>query len=153
MQTLIFMRIHLFVTAAILAITANSNASETDVKRACKNVGSGSNTDLNLCLATQSREADAQLNQAYASALALAAYHPSANEMVPSLRAAQRAWINYRDRTCELSSWMEGWAYAPAKRPRCLQVLTGARIKELEEIGQCIKAQGFKGEAECPLSD
>jgi uncharacterized protein YecT (DUF1311 family) len=147
------MRIHLFVTAVILAITASANASEADVMRACKNVASGSYTDLNLCLAVQSREADAQLNQAYASALAFAADHPSAKEMVPSLRAAQRAWVTYRDRTCELSSWMEGWAYAPAKRPGCLQVLTGARIKELDEIGQCIKAQGFKGEAECPLSN
>lgn len=139
--------------AALLAITSSSNASEVDVERACKNVASGSYTDLNLCLAAQSREANAQLNKAYASALALAADHPSAKEMVPSLRAAQRAWINYRDRTCELSSWMEGWAHAPAKRPGCLLALTGARIKELDEIGQCIKAQGFKGEAECPLSN
>ena len=147
------MRIHTFAAVALLAITAISNPSEADVKRACKNVASGSYTDLNLCLAAQFTEADAKLNQAYASALAMAADHPSAKEMVPSMRAAQRAWVNYRDRTCELSSWMEGWAHAPAKRPGCLVVLTDARIKELDEIGQCIKAQGSKGEAECPLSN
>ena len=147
------MRKHLLVAAMFFAIALSSHASEADVKRACKNVASGSNTDLNLCLAAQSKETDAQLNRAYASALALAADHPLAKDMVPSLRTAQRAWINYRDRTCELSSWMEGWAYAPAKRPGCLQVLTGVRIKELDEIAQCIKAEGFKGDAACPLSN
>ena len=79
------MRIHTFAAVALLAITAISNPSEADVKRACKNVASGSYTDLNLCLAAQFTEADAKLNQAYASALAMAADHPSAKEMVPSV--------------------------------------------------------------------
>jgi len=123
----------------ILTIASTAFAGETEVKQACKGADSGSYATYNKCSAALYKQADGELNQVFAAVTASAQAHPSSKQVVPSLRASQQAWLTYRERTCELASWVEGYAGAPAKRSSCMTELARRRIKELEELRQCIK--------------
>lgn len=99
-------------------------------------------TDINLCLAKQYKQADQQLNQIYNS------YAKSLDKADKKLLvAAQRGWVTYKEKDCELeaSGYKGGSIYAQLAT-QCLLEKTQVRIKELNYLKNCNLAST---EAEC----
>ena len=136
---------------AIIAVAVTTSAASADkADEACKDAGTGSYQAFNACAGAGYKETDRNLNKLFAKVLSDTKKHTNAKEVEKSLRAAQRAWLTYRDRTCEMASWIESWAHAPDRRSVCMSVLTAKRIEEIKEIQQCIQSGGYSGD--CPLS-
>lgn len=84
--------------------------------------------DINACLAEDYAFWDRLLNAAYQRVIALR--DPEAEER---LRVAQRAWITYRDATCEMEAdRMRGGSGEAMLRNGCLARLTERRARDLE---------------------
>lgn len=83
---------------------------------------------LNHCSYMQWQQADASLNAAYSAVMVVLGSSPEAE----TLREAQRAWITYRDKACEVAaSPMRGGSAEPLLRNGCLARLTERRAKDL----------------------
>lgn len=94
--------------------------------------------DMNRCAYQSYLKADEALNAAYRQALAKAramdeSYLREGDEPVATiLRDAQRAWIPYRDKACELESTIvRGGSLQPLFYTTCLESETRARTKAL----------------------
>jgi uncharacterized protein YecT (DUF1311 family) len=94
--------------------------------------------DMNRCAYQSYLKADQALNAAYKQALAKAramdeSYLREGDEPVATiLRDAQRAWIPYRDKACELESTIvRGGSLQPLFYTTCLENETRARTKAL----------------------
>ena len=96
---------------------------------------SPSQPDMNECLLGRFNQADARLNAQWKVTLkaALTVSAASANR----LRAAQRAWIAYRDANCDAKHYFElGISLDKGLNTICRTDMTLARTKELAEIAQ-----------------
>lgn len=88
--------------------------------------------DLNDCAVQSWERADARLNDAYAAALARAG-GPGDEDR---LRAAQRAWIVFRDAACEAEAPLEALGQmTPMLHYGCLEHLTLQRAADLDRFG------------------
>jgi uncharacterized protein YecT (DUF1311 family) len=93
--------------------------------------------DLNACAALDFQEADADLNDAYAAATAAMARIDQAQPAgqtgaVEALKAAERAWIAYRDLACAAEGWPNhGGTVEPLVVSGCKTRLTSARAEDL----------------------
>jgi uncharacterized protein YecT (DUF1311 family) len=115
--------------AAVLALLAGPAwAQEVDCSRAVTQL------DMNLCARLDWEAADAELNLAYEAALETAAEADASfpNDVEAALRAAQRAWLPYRDAACEAEAALWGGGSAePMIRSGCLAMVTRQRAEEL----------------------
>ena len=96
--------------------------------------GAVSQPDLNDCTAEAFAAADEELNLAYEAAMAAARRYDSSPEgrAQDTLRAAQRAWIAYRDAACEAEAALwDGGSAQPMIRSGCLEHLTLQRTEDL----------------------
>jgi uncharacterized protein YecT (DUF1311 family) len=84
--------------------------------------------EMNLCAAEEYRAADKVLNDEWRLTIGWA----REVGLEEDLRAAQRAWIAYRDAACavEAAVW-EGGSMAPLIHATCLTRLTRARTDDL----------------------
>ncbi|HLL16380.1 MAG TPA: lysozyme inhibitor LprI family protein [Pyrinomonadaceae bacterium] len=92
----------------------------------------GSNTqfELNRCAARARDKADAELNKVYRELLK----DTGAAERA-KLRAAQLAWIKFRDAHCDYESvGNKGGSIYPMVFSFCLAKVTAERVKQLREI-------------------
>ena len=92
----------------------------------------GSNTqfELNQCAARARDKADAELNKVYRELMKDAGTTERAK-----LRAAQLAWIKFRDTQCDYESvGNKGGSIYPMVVSFCLARVTNARVKQLQEI-------------------
>lgn len=95
---------------------------------------------MNLCEAEAYKAADAELNatwtEARAAAKQLDAELPEDQQgAADALLAAQRAWITYRDKVCELAGFgARGGTMEPMLVSGCLRELTKTRTKELRRF-------------------
>jgi uncharacterized protein YecT (DUF1311 family) len=92
----------------------------------------GSNTqfELNQCAARARDSADAELNKVYRELLK----NTSGAERA-KLRAAQLAWIKFRDAQCDYESvGNKGGSIYPMVYSFCLAGVTKARVEQLREI-------------------
>ncbi len=93
--------------------------------------------ELNLCAYRDWQDADADLNKAYKQAVAmLKDWDADLSEGEPSaanaLRDAQRAWITFRDKACEVEGYaMRGGSAEPLLVNGCLAGLTRERTAQL----------------------
>ena len=93
--------------------------------------------ELNLCAYRVWQDADADLNKAYKQAVAmLKDWDADLSEGEPSaanaLRDAQRAWITFRDKACEVEGYaMRGGSAEPLLVNGCLAGLTRERAAQL----------------------
>ena len=86
--------------------------------------------ELNRCAARARDKADAELNKVYRELLKDAGTTERAK-----LRAAQLAWIKFRDTHCDYESvGNKGGSIYPMVMSFCLARVTGARVKQLQEI-------------------
>jgi uncharacterized protein YecT (DUF1311 family) len=92
--------------------------------------GSGSQAELNQCAARARDKADAELNKVYRELMKDAGTTERAK-----LRAAQLAWIKFRDTQCDYESvGNKGGSIYPMVMSFCLARVTNARVKQLQEI-------------------
>lgn len=89
--------------------------------------------DLDACAEAGFKRADAAMNAAYGRLMKRIG--PRAQL---SLKEAQRAWLPYRDRTCDLEALgAEGGSAQPMVRAGCLAGLTEERTKRLSGYLAC----------------
>ncbi|MGD9869232.1 MAG: lysozyme inhibitor LprI family protein [Hyphomicrobiales bacterium] len=97
-------------------------------------------TDMNMCAGLAYKAADGELNAAYKKTLAAmreqdAALPAELKGAEVTLREAQRAWIVFRDKCCELEGFeARGGSMEPMLVGHCLAKVTNARTKELKEL-------------------
>ena len=82
---------------------------------------------MNQCAIDEYKKADAELNRVYQQLLPkLEATHQE------KLKAAQRAWISFRDADCEYEAFaFEGGSMQPLIRYSCLEAATKTRTNQL----------------------
>lgn len=105
----------------------------------CKNAATQS--EMTQCAGESFKKADAQLNKTYN------AYRARLNAgQQAKLKAAQLAWIKYRDLSCEFeSSGAEGGSAYAMVRAGCFTDKTTTRLTELQELSVC-----QEGDLSCP---
>ncbi|MHB2208980.1 lysozyme inhibitor LprI family protein [Methylobacterium sp. CM6257] len=101
--------------------------------RAADPCAASTQMDLNACAATAYDRADAAMNQAYGRLMKQIG--PEAKD---GLRAAQKAWLPFRDASCALEAMgVEGGSMQPQVRADCLARVTAARVKVLNGYLTC----------------
>jgi uncharacterized protein YecT (DUF1311 family) len=91
--------------------------------------------DLNKCAVDNLKSADKALNEAYQTLTAKQVEAASKQR----LKAAQRAWIAFRDRECafEVGPQEGGGTIWPMENAGCLEGTTATRIRELKQALSC----------------
>jgi uncharacterized protein YecT (DUF1311 family) len=127
---------------AVLAVLIGTSgivgglAAETTPTKAdpCANANLRTQLEINQCRAQEYQKADAKLNEAYKPLLAALD-----DEHQVLLKAAQRAWLAFRDAECQLqaSQAMHG-SLESFLQSTCLQALTEARIKDLKDLRETL---------------
>jgi uncharacterized protein YecT (DUF1311 family) len=117
--------------AMLIAMTMPAAAQVADCSNPITQI------EMNDCAAQIWEEADARLNDVYAQTLAIlqesdATYPIDGDTEEDRLRAAQRAWVAYRDANCDSAGYpMRGGSAEPLLFYGCMQSMTEARIAEL----------------------
>lgn len=84
--------------------------------------------EMNMCWGEQYKAADARLNQAYREFIA-----KLSTEETAQLKAAQLAWLKYRDTNCEfVADQYKGGSMRPMIAAICLADVTNVRLSELK---------------------
>lgn len=110
------------------ATPAAATPDEVDQEDPCP--GAGNQFELNQCAARARDQADAELNKVYRQLLKDAG---SAERV--KLRAAQLAWIKFRDTNCDYESLgNKGGSIYPMVYSFCLARVTNTRVKQLQDI-------------------
>ncbi len=118
-------------------------ASTTLAQASCNDAQS--NAEMKMCAERDWKAADAELNRAYAKALASArdTYRSMRGEPgyqnMPDgeamLRRAQQAWISFRDANCNYQYQVYyGGTHAGLAYLICMGDMTKARLKELRQL-------------------
>jgi uncharacterized protein YecT (DUF1311 family) len=128
----------------LLALAFQASADRDPLNHNCADPQT--QTDMNACAGIDFRRADADLNAAYRDAIAMAQRRDrdrSAGERDSDarpgyeavLRAAQRAWLTYRDQHCTWVGYNDarGGTMEPMSYSSCLAGVTRERIAELRE--------------------
>ena len=113
------------MTSLMVAPVAAPGASPCDTPR--------TQADLNACAGNAAKQADAKLNDVYAT---LAKRVSPAGRQ--ALRAAQRAWITYRDAQCGFDTLgTQGGSIHAMMVASCLRDLTDAQAALLQKQINC----------------
>jgi len=122
-----------FCTLAVsaqAAAAAAAAATQDEVDREAPCPGANTQFELTRCAARARDQADAELNNVYRGLMKDA----GTTERV-KLRAAQLAWIKFRDTHCDYESvGNKGGSIYPMVYSFCLAKVTVARTKQLQEI-------------------
>lgn len=119
---------------AALALSGPVAAQDPD----CENAET--QAELNLCAQWDFERMDADLNDAYQEAMAIAkevdAELPGGQRgAAAALRAAQRLWISYRDAVCESEAYAaQGGSMEPMVVYGCLARVSVTRASELRTM-------------------
>ncbi len=91
--------------------------------------------DMNKCAGANFEAADAALNKIYQQVMAQQRDTASKEQ----LKNVERAWIAYRDKECafEVGPQKNGGSIWPMEMSNCLERMTAARIRELNELRGC----------------
>ena len=118
-------------------IALSSFAQERGKKDPCEKANeTGVTVDLVECSLKKLAEADAELNKTYRQLVSKL----GDKKWEMKLRAAQQAWIKFRDANCDYSSEFSGGGSAfTFEYNFCLAEMTTAREKELQEMLTKIK--------------
>jgi uncharacterized protein YecT (DUF1311 family) len=111
---------------ALCVVAGAAGAQEMDCAQAV------AQQDMNWCAAEDYRAADAALNAEWRVTVDWA----RGVGLEEDLRAAQRAWIAFRDAACEVEAGVwEGGSMAPLIHATCMTRLTEARTTDLILLG------------------
>lgn len=94
----------------------------------------GVSIEISNCWEAELKRADAELNSTYSAVMSVLRLHPEKKDDAERLRAAQRAWIAYRDKACAAEAGLYiGGSAKGLVASACLAVLTGNRTKALRQ--------------------
>jgi uncharacterized protein YecT (DUF1311 family) len=114
------------VMIAVVLMTVPALADDIDCKNAVTQF------DMNRCADKDYQAADKKLNDIYRMVMAEQGGDNA------KLKAAQRAWIQFRDNECRFETdASEGGSIYPMEYSICLTKLTTARTKQLNEFLAC----------------
>jgi uncharacterized protein YecT (DUF1311 family) len=114
--------------AALLALCSPAFLAAQDVEVFCPQART--QVDYNHCLADAAAEADSLLNDRYQQVL-----RHVGEDRVELLRAAQRAWIRFRDAECAFqASEMAGGSGERSLESLCVARLSRQRAEEFDRI-------------------
>lgn len=89
---------------------------------------------LNQCYAELYRKTDKELNDIYAK-LATEMKSKGLSKDIEKLKAVQKAWLSYRDKTCDFEAGLyEGGSMQPMVHAVCLIAETKHRIESLQDL-------------------
>jgi uncharacterized protein YecT (DUF1311 family) len=115
---------------AVAHVAAAQEAAQDDVDREDPCPQARTQFELNRCAARARDSADAELNKVYQQIMREA----GGTERV-KLRAAQHAWLKFRDAHCDYKSvGNKGGSIYPMVVSFCLAEVTTERVKQLREI-------------------
>jgi uncharacterized protein YecT (DUF1311 family) len=127
------MKFRIVIAAALFAAPA---MAQDDKKIDCANAQV--QFEMNICANRAYEAADKSLNEIYLKILA--SEDASGKNR---LKAAQRAWLKFRDLECDFESAVnEGGTMYPMVYSGCLQGLTEERTKQLRYYQSCQSASG-----------
>lgn len=99
--------------------------------------------DMNQCASDSFRKADAELNAQWSKTRAVMLSWDKAtppdndNGAAKRLLESQRAWLAYRDASCELEAYTaHGGSMEPLLNMSCMQQLTEKRVEELKSLAE-----------------
>jgi uncharacterized protein YecT (DUF1311 family) len=125
-KTLVRIVALLFFTIVASAQNTKDRAEGTLQKTPCD--ASATQSDLNQCAGDDFQKADARLNRIYANLV-----KQMEGPAVQKLKAAERAWIQYRDLHCEAARYeYEGGSMSPMVFAQCMATTTEHRIEDLK---------------------
>ena len=115
------------VLCLLLTLKVSPTTAQTK-KDPCANAQT--QVEMNECQGREYKKADAALNAVYRQLMAKI----DEGERT-ALKAAQQAWIKFRDGECEFESYQnKGGTIYPLVYSGCLTVLTQERSKQLREL-------------------
>lgn len=123
--------IGLLLTAAATAPAMAAEPQRPAANARCANDPKSTTYGMQPCLSEEIQRQDARLNGAYAGALQIL---DPATKL--KLRAAQRAWIAFRDADCEAVQASYSGAIAPIMQDTCYLERTSQRADELEDFAK-----------------
>jgi uncharacterized protein YecT (DUF1311 family) len=110
---------------AVLALAQKAPAKKADPCANAQNQNA-----MNACAQAEYKKAGAELNRVYQQLLAKLEFAHQ-----EKLKAAQRAWLPFRDAHCEAEAFtFEGGSMQPMMRGHCLAAETQARTKQLQAM-------------------
>ena len=116
-------RVCLLVTGLLLSANVLADSCDSATSQA----------GLNECYGNEYKKQDDLLNQTYKQAMKLAT-----DTQKTQLKAAQNAWINYRDADCTfLTSGADGASVAPMVHAQCMADKTRERTELLKSTLHC----------------
>ena len=118
----------LAVTFVIFLLSSGAITFGQEQKKSDPCADAQSQGEMNICWGKEYKAADARLNAAYREfASKLSA------EETAQLKAAQLAWLKYRDANCEfVADQFKGGSMRPMVAAMCLADVTNARTTELK---------------------
>ncbi|MBI3677243.1 MAG: lysozyme inhibitor LprI family protein [Proteobacteria bacterium] len=126
------MRNKLVICAALLLLFDGPVYAQ---KLDCKNAVA--QQDMNICVDEDFKKSDAKLNAIYRALMG-----KLEGKEKDELKAAQRAWLSYRDAECTFTiRENEGGTIYPMMWSGCLKQKTDVRIKELQEHLDCVNGK------------
>ena len=124
-----------------LALSLAACGTQAATPKSCDDATTQS--DMNQCAQEAYKATDAELNAAYGKLLGRLAKDPARAE---HLRAAQRAWIGFRDAECAyVGAGTTGGSAQPLVTAQCLEQQTRSRVEALQSHMQC-----EEGDLSCP---
>ncbi|MCV0425511.1 MAG: DUF1311 domain-containing protein [Roseibium sp.] len=115
------------LTLAVMALHVFGAQAQEAPPAECLNAQT--QTDLNICSYKAYQNADKALNEAYKAAVSEAT---SLWGSPDKLRDAQRAWITYRDKACEVYNYPDGGSIQPLLINECMLKITKDRTHDLK---------------------
>ncbi|MCE0847986.1 lysozyme inhibitor LprI family protein [Buttiauxella sp. A2-C1_F] len=116
-------RVCLLITGLLLSANALADSCDSATSQA----------GLNECASNEYKKQDDSLNQTYKEAMKLAT-----DTQKTQLKAAQNAWIAFRDADCAfLTSGADGASVAPMVHAQCMTDKTRERTELLKSTLQC----------------
>jgi len=110
--------------------TRPSKPARTAKKTACADLMTQG--DMNRCAVEEYKKADEDLNRVYQQTMA-----KLSEEHKLKLKAAQLAWIQFRDADCDCEAFTyEGGSMQPLIKFTCLASSTKARIQNLKSLAE-----------------
>ncbi len=110
-----------------VALSASAPAQRRAAKGPCDDPQS--QVEMNTCAREKFKAADAELNRVYNRLVSLLGDNEAQRE---KLKAAETAWLKYRDDNCEYeASFFDGGSMRPLILSSCFERMTKARTAEL----------------------
>ena|SRR5689334_6962884 len=114
----------LYLIFAAAAVASQPNCSDPPTQ-----------ADMNDCALAEFDKADAELNAQWKKTFAV--FKDDSEESASRLRAAQRAWIAYRDAECDAEHWFDlGVSLDHGLNIMCRTALTQERTAQLAKLTQ-----------------